>query len=82
MKKFEIEVVRTYTTTIEVELPDNLTASDVEKITISPTILDTYNRPPLKEREEYIYDNIWEQIGEKEMEQMDTDFVSVKAKEL
>ena len=73
MKTFEIEVVRTYTTTIEVEVPDNLTASDVERIT-------TYN--DVSEKEEDIYDEIWDQIGEKELEQMDTDFVSVKAKEL
>ena len=80
-KEFEIEVVRTYTTTIYVQAPDYLTSADVERITIKPTILDTSNRPPHEEREEYIYDEIWEQIGEQELEQMDTDFVSVKAKE-
>ena len=82
MKTFEIEVVRTYTTTIEVELPDNLTPRDVERITICPTIMDTYNRPPLEQREEYIYDEIWDTLGEAELQQCDTDFVSVKAKEL
>tara|TARA_R110000796_G_scaffold6811_2_gene23943 strand:+ start:820 stop:1041 length:222 start_codon:yes stop_codon:yes gene_type:complete len=73
MKTFEIEVVRTYTTTIEVEVPDNLTASDVERIT-------TYN--DVLEEEEDIYDEIWDQIGEKELEQMNTDMLTVKAKEL
>ena len=72
MKTFEIEVVRTYTTTIEVEVPDNLTASDVERIT-------TYN--DVSEKEEDIYDEIWDQIGEKELEQMNTDMLTVKAKE-
>ena len=65
--------MRTYTTTIEVEVPDNLTASDVERIT-------TYN--DVLEEEEDIYDEIWDQIGEKELEQMNTDMLTVKAKEL
>ena len=38
MKTFEIEVVRTYTTTIEVELPDNLSPSAVERITLGNTV--------------------------------------------
>ena len=73
MKTFEIEVVRTYTTTIEVETADHLTASDVRRITMYNDVL---------EEEEDIYDEIWEQIGEKELEQMDTDMLNVKAKEL
>tara|TARA_R110000744_G_scaffold23834_1_gene60271 strand:+ start:243 stop:431 length:189 start_codon:yes stop_codon:yes gene_type:complete len=60
MKTFEIEVVRTYTTTIEVELPD-LTSG-------------TY--------EENISDEIWAIIWEKELEQMDTDLLEIKVKEL
>ena len=73
MKTFEIEVVRTYTTTIEVETADHLTASDVERITMYNNVL---------EEEEDIYDEIWEIIAEKELEQMDVEMLTVKAKEL
>ena len=73
MKTFEIEVVRTYTTTIEVETADHLTASDVRRITMYNDVL---------EEEEDIYDEIWEIIAEKELEQMDTDMLTVNAKEL
>ena len=73
MKTFEIEVVRTYTTTIEVETADHLTASDVRRITMYNDVL---------EEEEDIYDEIWEIIAEKELEQMDTDMLTCKAKEL
>jgi len=70
MKTFKIEVVRTYTTTIELETADHLMASDIERITMYNNVL---------EEEEDIYDEIWEQVAEQEIEQMDTDFVSVKA---
>jgi|TARA_R110000822_G_scaffold82201_1_gene194627 hypothetical protein len=73
MKTFEIEVVRSYTTTIEVETADHLTASDVRRITMYNDVL---------EEEEDIYDEIWEIIAEKELEQMDTDMLNVKAKEI
>ena len=73
MKTFEIEVVRTYTTTIEVEVLDHLTASDVERITMYNDVL---------EEEEDIYDEIWEIMGEAELEQMDVEMLTVKAKEL
>tara|TARA_R100001244_G_C5152082_1_gene129813 strand:+ start:134 stop:355 length:222 start_codon:yes stop_codon:yes gene_type:complete len=73
MKTFEIEVVRTYTTTIEVEVIDHLMASDVERIAMYNDVL---------EEEEDIYDEIWEIIAEKELEQMNTDMLSVNAKEL
>jgi hypothetical protein len=72
MKLFEIEVVRTYTTTIEIEVLDHLMASDIKRITMYNNVL---------EEEEDIYDEIWEQIGEAELEQMDVDMLSVKAKE-
>lgn len=74
MKTFEIEVVRTYTTTIEVELPDNLTASDVERITQCIDV-DTAD-------EDDIFFDIWDVMGEAELEQMDTDMQSVKVKEI
>lgn len=71
MKAFEIEVVRTYTTTIEVELPDNLTPRDVEKM------LKIYGK-----YDKYLYDEVWDTLGEAELEQCDTEILSVKAKEL
>ena len=73
MKTFEIEVVRTYTTIIEIEVLDHLMASDIKRITMYNNVL---------EEEEDIYDEIWEQIGEAELEQCDTDMLSVKAKEI
>ena len=73
MKTFEIEVVRTYTTTIEVETADHLMASDIKRITMYNNVL---------EEEEDIYDEIWDTLGEAELQQCDTDFVSVKAKKL
>ena len=73
MKTFEIEVVRTYTTTIEVELPDNLTASDVERIIKFPRTIRTF--------ENDLYHEIWDTLGEAELEQCDTDMLSVKATE-
>jgi hypothetical protein len=78
MKTFKIEVVRTYTTTIEVEVPDNLSPSDAERITLG----DDLGRFYTKELESDLYHEIWEQIGEQELQQMDTDLLSVKAKEL
>ena len=84
MKTFEIEVVRSYTTTIEVEVPDNLTASDVERIIHSPKILPksypSDNESPY--REEYLYDEIWDIIAEKELEQMDVEMLTCKVKML
>ena len=73
MKTFEIEVVRTYTTTIEVETADHLTASDVRRITMHNDVL---------EEEEDIYDEIWDTLGEAELQQCDTDMLSIKAKEV
>jgi len=76
MKTFEIEVVRTYTTTIEVALPDELTPSAVERITNYELEGDEYLRY------EYLYDEIWDILGEAELEQCDTEMLTVKAKEL
>ena len=73
MKTFKIQEVREYTTTIEVETADHLMASDIRRITMYNDVL---------EEEEDIYDEIWEQIGEAELEQMDVEMLSVKAKEL
>ena len=72
MKTFEIEVVRTYTTTIEVETADHLTASDVERITMYNNVI---------EEEEDIYDEIWDTLSEAELQHMDVQTQTVKAKE-
>ena len=74
MKLFEIEVVRTYTTIIEVALPDELTTSDVERIT-------NYELEDI-EGYQHLYDEIWDTLGEAELEQCDTSMLSVKAKKL
>ena len=76
MKLFEIEVVRTYTTTIEVALPDELTTSNVERITQGIISQADY------EGENHLYNEIWDTLGEAELEQCDTDILSVKAKKL
>ena len=68
MKKFEIEMVRTYTTTIE--------ESDVETITLGNIPYEEF----IKIQD--IYGNIWDKMGEAEMEQMDTDMKSINVKEL
>ena len=78
MKTFEIEVVRTYTTTIEIALPDELTTSTVERITIGDTAHP--NHPDSFEDD--LYHEIWGTLGEAELEQCDTEMLSVNAKEL
>ena len=83
MKTFEIEVVRTYTTTIEIALPDELTTSTVERITLGNTVegntveWDT----KVKSFEDDVYHEIWDTLGEAELEQCDTEILTVKAKE-
>lgn len=77
MKTFEIEVVRTYTTTIEVALPDNLTPSAVERITLGNDLGVSFGHTL---NEEGLYHEIWDTLGEAELEQCDTDMLSVKAK--
>tara|TARA_A100001201_G_scaffold101253_1_gene86941 strand:- start:896 stop:1159 length:264 start_codon:yes stop_codon:yes gene_type:complete len=78
MKTFEIEVVRTYTTTISVALPKELTPSDVERIT-NYELEDPRDRWKV-EGYEHLYDEIWDALGEAELEQCDTEILSVKAK--
>ena len=73
MKTFEIEVVRSFRTTFVVELPDNLTESDVERITMYNNVI---------EEEEDIYDEIWDTLSEAELQHMDVQTQTVKAKEL
>ena len=77
MKTFEIEVVRTYTTTIEVALPDELKTSTVERITVGDTVPRT-----IRTFENDLYHEIWDTLGEAELEQCNTEILSVKAKEL
>ena len=78
MKLFEIEVVRTYTTTVEVALLDNLTPSAVERITLGNDLGRFYT----KELEDDLYNEIWDTLGEAELEQCDTEMLSVKAEKL
>ena len=76
MKTFEIEVVRQYTTIIEVALPDDLSPSAVERITLGNTVeWDTKH----KSFENDLYHEIWDTLGEAELEQCDTEILSVKA---
>ena len=70
MKTFEIEVVRTYTTTIEVEAPDTITEDEV----IDTLYAGTYN--------DRLFEEIWEQIAEQELQQCDTELIDHKIKEL
>jgi hypothetical protein len=78
MKIFEIEVVRTYTTTIEIETSDHVTQSDVYNATFSNVVPEEKQGKGLED----LYDEIWDIIAEKELEQMDTGLESVKVKEL
>ena len=72
MKTFEIEVVRTYTTTVEVELPDNFTE---EQITQCVTGNFEWN----KHRELHEpYDMVWDEIANGELEQCDTELIDYK----
>ena len=73
MKTFEIEVVRQYTTTIEVELPD-LSELTVERITLGST------KGNLAIND--VYHEIWDTLGEAELEQCNTEILSVKAEKL
>ena len=77
MKTFEIEVVRTYTTTIEVTLDGYLTPSALERITIGNDLGQSGNL----EREESLYHEIWDKLSEAELQHMDVQTQTVKAKE-
>ena len=77
MTIFEIEVVRTYTTTISVALPDELKTSTVERITLGDTVPRT-----IRTFENDLYHEIWDTLGEEELEQCNTEILSVKAKKL
>ena len=77
MKVFEIEVVRTYTTTVEVALPDEMTTSAVERITLGDTVPRT-----IRTFENDLYHEIWDTLGEAELEQCNTEILTVNAKEL
>lgn len=70
MKTFEIEVVRRYTTTIEVEVPDYTTEEDVADALYA----GGYN--------DRLYEEIWDVLGEAELQQCNTDLIDHKIKEL
>ena len=78
MKRFEIEVVRTYTTTIQVELPDTYTQSDVRRITLGECLgkLDGLYT------ENEAYHEIWDKLGEAELKQMDTEMQTCKVDDM
>jgi hypothetical protein len=77
MTIFEIDVVRTYTTKISVALPDNLSPSAVERITLGNTVeWDTKG----KNFEDDLYHEIWATLGEEELEQCNTEILTVEAK--
>ena len=78
MKTFEIEVVRTYTTTIQVELPNTYTPSDVRRITLG----DCLGKLDGLFTENQAYHEIWDKLGEAELEQMDTEMQTCKVYEL
>ena len=70
MKTFKIEVVRTYTTIFEVEVPDTTTKDEV-------TFALHYEGDNDLLREE-----IWGALGEAELEQCDTELIDHKIKEV
>ena len=76
MKTFEIEVVRTYTTTIEVALPDELTPSAVKRITLGDTVPRT-----IRAFENDLYHEIWDKLSEAELQHMDVQTQTVKVTE-
>ena len=77
MKTFEIEVVRTYTTIIEVALPDHLSPSAVERITLGNDLGQSGNLAT----EERLFYEIWDTLSEAELQHMDVQTQTVKAKE-
>ena len=70
MKTFEIEVVRTYTTTIEVEVPDTTTEEEVTNALYAGGNNDL------------LYEEIWDSIAYQELQQCDTDLIDHKIKEV
>ena len=66
MKTFEIEVVRTYTTTIEVEVPDTTTEEEVTNALYGLGDDDV------------LWEKIWDSIGYEELQQCDTDLIDHK----
>ena len=70
MKTFKIEVVRTYTTIFEVEVPDTTTKDEV-------TFALYYEGDNDLLREE-----IWDALGEAELEQCDTELIDHKIREI
>ena len=70
MKTFKIEVVRTYTTTFEVEVPDTTTK---EEVTNALYYLGD---------DDLLREEIWGTLGEAELEQCDTDLIEHKIREV
>ena len=70
MKTFEIEVVRTYTTTIEVEVPDTTTKEEVTNALYGLG------------KDDLLWEQIWDSIAYQELQQCDTDLIDHKIKEV
>ena len=70
MKTFKIEVVRTYTTIFEVEVPDTTTKDEVT----SALYYEGDN--------DLLREEIWDTLGEAELEQCDTELIDHKIKEI
>ena len=70
MKKFEIEVVRSFTTIIEIEVEDGTTEAG---------IIDAIH---YGSADDALSDDIWDLLSEQELEQMNTDMMDYKVKEL
>ena len=74
MKTFEIEVVRTYTTAIEVEVPDNFTEEQITQCVTGN--LEWSKQPELHE----LYTEVWDEIATEELYQCDTELIDYKVK--
>ena len=73
MKTFEIEVVRTYTTAIEVELTDSTTEEQVQQ-----AVTGGFMREDMDVRS--VYHKVWDVLAEEELQQCDTELIDYKVK--
>lgn len=81
MKTLEITVVRTYTTTFDVEVPSDTTDKGIEQ-----ALTGGYNRGDMAsshlKKVDNLYDLVWDCLAEQELEQMDTALLNYEIKEL
>ena len=69
MKTFEIQVVRSYTTTVEIETFDNIDKQDINNIMST--------RQHLTRNEMHFYDEIWDSINEEELQQCNSEVENI-----